>query len=195
MSVQIAMRQAPCFGESVSGDGVVILDREQTVLIVIIDVLGHGKTAAHLAREMESFIKTCPVAPVAGLMEMIHVHFKGTQGAAITMLNIDRPSRRFQVVGVGNVMLRKQEGEKWVSFHAQSGIVCEMIPTLRTQEGILDPQTLFIITSDGIRENIPLEEEPSLFMQSPSYIASYMMEHFAKYHDDATVVVIRCHYG
>ncbi|KUE80763.1 hypothetical protein ATO46_15275 [Aeromonas schubertii] len=195
MSVQVAMRQTPCFGESVSGDGVVILNRERVVFIAVIDVLGHGEKAAQLAREMESFIKSCPAATVAGLMEMVHLHFQGALGAAITMLSIDLEENRFQTVGVGNVMLRKRGWGSWVSFHAQSGIVCEMIPTLLTQEGEVEPQALFIITSDGIRENIPLEEDPSLFLRSPSDIAGYMMEHFAKHHDDATVVVARCRHG
>ncbi|WP_161624295.1 SpoIIE family protein phosphatase [Aeromonas diversa] len=195
MSVQVAMRQTPCFGEVSSGDGVVVVTRAHGALIVVIDVLGHGEVAALLAREMEGFIKGCPAASVAGLMEMVHQHFKGELGAAITMLSIDLERRQFQVVGVGNVMLRKHRLGKWFSFYAQSGVVCEMIPTLVPLEGSVEEHDLFIVTSDGIRENIPLEEEHSLSCWSPSQIAGYMMEHFAKHHDDATVVVARCHYG
>ncbi|MFB2862059.1 SpoIIE family protein phosphatase [Aeromonas sp. MdU4] len=195
MPVQVAMRQSPCFGEVSSGDGVVVLTREQGALIVVIDVLGHGDSAALLAREMEMFIKECPVLSLTGLMEMVHQHFKGTLGAAITMLSIDFAKNLFQVVGVGNVLLRKHDCGKWVSFHAQSGIVCEMIPTLISHEGTFETHDLFIMTSDGIRENIPLEEELSLLYWSPSQIAGYMMDHFSKHYDDATVVVARCHNG
>ncbi len=102
----------PCSGEYVSGDGAVIHEFEHGLLVVIIDVLGHGEKAAKTARAMESYIKELCSSDIVWLMEKVHEHFLTSQGAAMTMVYFDRLTHQLNGVAIGNTLLRRC-GEEW----------------------------------------------------------------------------------
>jgi len=186
-------RNRPFFGETVSGDGWVIADVEQGLLVVIIDALGHGYRAAELARQMESYINQHLSCDLTWLMTQVHEQFRGSIGAAVSMLYLDYSRQTLQGVAVGNTLIRKCNGH-WQSFHAQPGVVGEMLPTLRPFEASLMPQDLIVLSTDGISENIRLSDSPALCYQSVDEIASFFIDNHGKHHDDATVIVVRyCH--
>ncbi|MGL4827889.1 MAG: SpoIIE family protein phosphatase [Vibrio sp.] len=192
MKFDIAVRQVPYFGEIEAGDGYIIHQYESDLLIVIIDALGHGPKAANLARAMEIFLKEKANCDLDWLMQSLHQHFKGSLGAAVTMLHLDGAKGQFFGLGIGNTLVRRVNG-KAQSFFAQPGVVGEMLPTLRQFDGDFHQGDWFILTTDGIRENIDIHGEGLPWARnSSSFIASHYMEYFSKHHDDATVIVVRC---
>ncbi|EMB51888.1 SpoIIE family protein phosphatase [Vibrio mimicus] len=194
MNFDIAVRQVPYFGEPEAGDGYMVYQNEDDLLVVIIDALGHGPNAADLARAMERFLNEKANFDLTWLMQSLHEHFMGSLGAAVTMLHLDCRKNQFSGVGIGNNLLRKVNHSAQ-SFHAQPGVVGEMIPTLRQFQGTFQPEDWFILTTDGIRENLDLHEADVPWAQSSALrMASYYMDHFSKHHDDATVIVVRCHH-
>ncbi|EEY99695.1 serine phosphatase RsbU regulator of sigma subunit [Vibrio sp. RC586] len=194
MDFDIAVRQVPYFGEPEAGDGYLVYQNEDDLLVVIIDALGHGTHAAELARAMEKYLKEKANFDLTWLMKSLHERFLGSLGAAVTMLHLDSRNYQFSGIGIGNNLLRKVN-RRTQSFYAQPGIVGEMIPSLREFQGAFQPQDWFVLTTDGIRENLDLDEAGAPWLQhSARQIASYYMEHFSKYHDDATVIVVRCHH-
>lgn len=183
-------RVEPYLGEIESGDGLVIQQSDEDLLVVIIDVLGHGAKAAKLARQMESFIECNLTFDLLWLMTKLHTQFLGHQGAAVTMVYFDGETKKIKGVGVGNTLVRKC-GMPWHSFHSQPGIVGELLPTLRCFEGKFVSGDVFLFTTDGIKENIDAHECAPVQYQSLQLFSNYLFEHFSKQYDDSTVIVVR----
>ncbi|EEW09870.1 hypothetical protein [Vibrio mimicus] len=77
MNFDIAVRQVPYFGEPEAGDGYMVYQNEDDLLVVIIDALGHGPNAADLARAMERFLNEKANFDLTWLMQSLHEHFMG----------------------------------------------------------------------------------------------------------------------
>ncbi|MGF1753789.1 SpoIIE family protein phosphatase [Vibrio makurazakiensis] len=183
-------RIEPYTGEVVSGDGFVVLENNSDLLVTIIDVLGHGEKAAKLAREMEIFIKDNFSFDILWLMSELHLQFIERQGAAVTMVYFCRKTMTIKGLGVGNTLVRKC-GEPWQSFHAQPGIVGELLPHLRCFTSPFKSGDVFLFTTDGIKENINSEECLSVQYQSLQIFTHYLFDNFSKQYDDSTVIVVR----
>ncbi|SJN59462.1 Stage II sporulation protein E (SpoIIE) [Vibrio ruber DSM 16370] len=186
-------RSIPCVGESESGDGLLVREHDNVLMVAIIDVLGHGQEAAHLAREMEGYLDGCfnnrSFDGVSQLLEQMHDYFRGSLGAAVTLVSFNLRTRVFQGVGVGNTLMRKC-GDDWVSYFAQPGIVGEMIPTLNLFQGTFSNNDRFLLTTDGIKENLDLRECHFVQYRPLPQFVSFLIERFGKPHDDITVMVL-----
>ncbi|MBW3695020.1 serine/threonine protein phosphatase [Vibrio sp. T187] len=183
-------RIEPYLGEVESGDGLVIQQSDKDLLVVIIDVLGHGSKAAKLARKMENFIEGNLTFDLLWLMTKLHKKFLEYQGAAVTMVYFNGETKKIKGVGVGNTLVRKC-GMPWQSFHSQPGIVGELLPTLRCFEGRFVSGDVFLFTTDGIKENIDAHECESVQYQSLQSFSNYLFDNFSKQYDDSTVIVVR----
>ncbi|QMV15541.1 SpoIIE family protein phosphatase [Vibrio spartinae] len=186
-------RCIPCLGESESGDGVLVRENDSGLMVAIIDVLGHGPEAARLAREMEGYLDACfhtqSADELPRRLEQMHDYFRGSLGAAVTLVFFNLQTRCFQGVGVGNTLMRKC-GDDWRSYCAQPGIVGEMIPTLNVFQGSFGNNERFLLTTDGIKENLDLRQCHFAQYRPLPQFASFLVEHFGKSHDDITVIVL-----
>ncbi|KUI96660.1 SpoIIE family protein phosphatase [Vibrio sp. MEBiC08052] len=186
-------RCIPCLGESESGDGLLVRENDAGLMVAIIDVLGHGPEAARLAREMEGYLDGCFNTQLSDqlpqLLEQMHDYFRGSLGAAVTLVSFDIQTRCFQGVGVGNTLMRKC-GDDWISYFAQPGVVGEMIPTLNVFQGLFGNNERFLLTTDGIKENLDLRQCHFVQYRPLPQFASFLVEHFGKPHDDITVMVL-----
>ncbi|ASA55365.1 SpoIIE family protein phosphatase [Vibrio gazogenes] len=189
----------PYLGESESGDGVFVRENNLGLMVGIIDVLGHGPEAAHLARQMESYLDArfhadASIYPsltneLPQLLEQMHDHFRGSLGAAVTLVFFNLQTRCFQGVGVGNTLMRKC-GDDWRTYFSQPGVVGEMIPTLNVFQGPFGDNERFLLTTDGIKENLDLGLCHFAQYRPLQQFASFLVEHFGKPHDDMTVIVL-----
>ncbi|MDW6093928.1 SpoIIE family protein phosphatase [Vibrio rhizosphaerae] len=186
-------RCIPCFGESESGDGLLVRENDAGLMVAIIDVLGHGPDAARLAREMEGYLDSCFDARIHDdlpqQLELMHDYFRGRLGAAVTLAFFNVQTRCFQGVGVGNTLMRKC-GDDWISYFAQPGVVGEMIPTLNLFQGSFGNNERFLFTTDGIKENLDLRLCHYAQYRPLPQFASFLVEQFGKPHDDMTVMVL-----
>ncbi|WP_391856882.1 SpoIIE family protein phosphatase [Vibrio cidicii] len=183
----------PCCGEYVSGDGVVIHEFDTGLLVVILDVLGHGEQAAKTAREMEAFIEDICSTDVVWLMEKVHARFLSTQGAAMTIVFFDRTTHTLHGVAIGNTLLRRC-GEEWQSYFAQPGVVGELLPTLKMFSDTFKDGDTFLLTTDGIKENIDPESCRSFQYHSLDSFTHFLTTNFDKAYDDSTVIAVRYYY-
>lgn len=190
MGLDYSARVVPYLGELEAGDGFVIDERPNGVLVVVIDVLGHGEQAAVLAREIERFIQHSRDWPVAGLITALHQHLKGTLGAAATMVFFDTRAWVAEGVGVGNTLMR-QVWPKTRSFPAKSGVIGEMLPNLLPFQCSFQPGDMFVFTSDGISENLDEEAVSAAAIISCDAVVGLLFERYAKEFDDATALAIR----
>ncbi|WP_367989592.1 SpoIIE family protein phosphatase [Vibrio sp. NTOU-M3] len=194
MGFEYCVRVVPYFGELEAGDGVVVWEVPQGLLVVVIDVLGHGQNAAQLARQMEYYIQDKASMDIEWLMSQLHKYFIGSIGAAATMVFFNRETMTFKGVGIGNTLLRRC-AEPMKSFHAQPGVVGELLPTLRPFSSPFSSSESYLFTTDGIKENLDFDQLRGACHGSLSHLAAFLIDNFSKRHDDATVIAVRYHDG
>lgn len=180
----------PCFGERLSGDTVIIEQREELVFIAIVDVLGHGRDAYLVARKIEDCLREIWSADVVKTLHQLHAEIKGTRGAAagLTVLNLETSELFY--AGVGNTALRVF-GSRLMRLYSTEGIIGSHLRTPVEQKLQLNKSDIVLLYTDGIKDHFELKDYPQLLYESAQTIARNMVRHFNKQYDDATCAVLR----
>lgn len=185
----------PKSGQSVSGDGCVVVQTEYGVLAAVIDGLGGGEQAAHPMRLGLAVLRDHADRPLKELIQRCHVAMNHTRGAVIGLLRLDSKQKQASYIGVGNIGIHvvSQRAIKPIS---KNGILGHgNLPTLLEMNYTFDSGDIFILYSDGISTRII--SDPILtktrFPASDSldYIASDFVERYGKANDDVTVLIIK----
>jgi serine phosphatase RsbU (regulator of sigma subunit) len=155
--------------------------------IVVIDGLGHGESAASVARMALAALPPDLFEPQA-VLQACHHAISGTRGAAVGAAEIDLHARVIRFAGVGNIeaLLWTPHGTKHLL--SARGIVGKTLPKLRTEEYRLDTTWRLVLHTDGIKTGLRYAEEPWQPLNA-DVLAARLLDHFARDHDDATVVV------
>lgn len=174
-------------GETVSGDAFLIDRRNGSLLIGVVDGLGHGPKANEAALEFSAVINEEPTMPLDKLMATANLRLARTRGAAAAILRIDSTSRRLDFVGVGNIHLHSITPD---SVHpvCAPGIVGHRLRKIVPFGFDMPDWGVFAMCSDGISSRIVMEQYASLGAQQ---IADTLLESHGKSYDDATCVVVR----
>jgi len=83
-----AVAGRPLAGESVSGDGWLVVESADQALIGAIDGLGHGEAAAVATQLATKVVSENPGAPLDELFALCHHALEGTRGSAMTLVRI-----------------------------------------------------------------------------------------------------------
>ena len=190
MKFQFSVYCVPYQGEPQAGDGHFVCRLDNGLLVVIIDVLGHGVKAAELARKMEVKLQKIANEDVESLVCTMHKYLLGSLGAAMTAVYFDGETQQAKGVGIGNTLVR-QLGENYRSFSAQAGIVGELLPTLRPFSFGFQADETYLFTTDGVKENIDPDEMAFANSKALDYLSSYFVANYSKPYDDSTAIVVR----
>lgn len=177
----------PALGEHVSGDGFSVLHDEATLLVTVVDGLGHGEGAAEASTAFLEFVEQNADAALDDLMTRASKHLIGTRGAAASLIRIDPTMMKLHSCCVGNVHFHSL-ADRSIHPVAAPGIVGHRIRKVLHFSFDLPETGLFALCSDGLSSRIHLEQHANGSAQA---IADELLEHHGKFHDDATCVVVR----
>ena len=181
----------PCLGERVSGDVAITVAMEVKLLVVLIDVLGHGVEAHSLATEMADYVSKHPVAVPSTMIENLHKAFKGSRGAAAGCAVLDARSHDVTFAGVGNPSFRILSSSQSVTLPVSAGIIGREIRTPKDHSAQLLAKDLLIAHSDGVAESFQVADYPQIFSHGVHSIVRSVVRRFGKDYDDATCLVVR----
>ncbi len=181
----------PALGERVSGDVAVAVAMEDTLLVVMIDVLGHGAEAHGLAKEMADYVNKQPVAVPSTMIKNLHKAFKGSRGAVAGCAVLDARSHGFVFAGVGNPSFRIFGPLRSVTLPVSPGIIGKEIRTPKDHSAQLPTEGLLIACSDGVAEKFQVADYPQIFSHGVQSIVRSVVRRFGKNYDDATCLVVR----
>ncbi|HLL38638.1 MAG TPA: SpoIIE family protein phosphatase [Rubrobacteraceae bacterium] len=192
----IAARPYP--GQIVSGDLHVVRPFPEGVLVVVMDGLGHGISAATAARTASAALEGHAHESPISLIERCHQESKQTRGVVMSIASFNAPNSTMTWLGVGNVdgMLvrsganakERATGQRDEALITRGGVVGYQIPRLREAEISVNPDDVLILTTDGIR---PVTIDHLTLSDPPQQIADRILELHAKNTDDALVLVAR----
>jgi phosphoserine phosphatase RsbX len=191
--VQWAVGARTLPGETESGDLHLVTPLPTSVLIAVVDGLGHGPEAAFAARTATASLRERPQDEIVDLMRRCHASLRITRGVVMSIASIDAKTNQMTWLGVGNVdatLFRANPDAKPAreSLPHHGGVVGFQMPSLRiTRLSIARGDTL-VFATDGISSRFHAD---SPLGWHPQDAADNMLKRYGKDTDDALVLVAR----
>jgi hypothetical protein len=179
-------------GETESGDGwAARADGSQSLLVGVVDGLGHGPMAAVAARAaLQAFDDANEGAP-APMLQHMHAALHGTRGAAGAVARLDIATGTLLFAGAGNIAGRLLSGVEDRSLLSQHGTLGLQVRRLQDIAYPWAEHTLLVLHSDGITSRWNLAGDTGLLQSEPEVIAGWILRDHCRGRDDATVVVVK----
>lgn len=181
----------PFPGETDLGDAYIVKCLDESVLIGVVDGLGHGEEAATAARITLETLEENAQDSITALVKHCHERLRGTRGAVMSLASINPRDQTLSWVAVGNVegvLARRGSPKQRAQEHMmlRGGLVGFHLPSLHVSKVPIAPGDVLILATDGIRNGFTLI---NMIDESPQKVADYICTEFSKGTDDALVLV------
>jgi anti-sigma regulatory factor (Ser/Thr protein kinase) len=190
---EVGIYGRPFPGEEASGDQALFERDEDSLLLVVLDGLGHGLPARDAADVAVASLRSEAHTSLPSMLESCHTALHKTRGAVATVARVLEREDELEVAGVGNVTLHlagpgrssRVSGALWVlgSPGPRRKPVLERMP--------LAARDAVVLFSDGLSARFELSQELDLLREHPIIIAQQLLQRFARANDDALVLVAR----
>lgn len=172
-------------GQTESGDGYVIRRHEGGTLhlVGVVDVLGHGTSAAPVARIAERCLRETSAESATAVVEDLHRALRGTRGAAALVCTFDGTT--IEGCGVGNVNMRAVGCR--VPVVLSPGILGGRVRAFHSFTAELSRGARLVLYSDGIVSHFEAEVIEGLGTEEA---CEAIMSRYRRPHDDATVLAV-----
>jgi anti-sigma regulatory factor (Ser/Thr protein kinase) len=190
-TMQIGVVSEPIRDEEECGDGWGIRKFADSLLLMVVDGLGHGTFAAEAAREAERILARAQSASMQDIMQDAHDALKKTRGAALALTKIEPAQGVLSFLGVGNISASIISPGTSRSMASHNGTVGQQM--LRIQEFTCpwNADSILVMHSDGITSRWDLGRYPGIWGKHPSIVAALLHRDASRGRDDATVLVAK----
>jgi hypothetical protein len=190
--VEWSVAARPAEGHAESGDFSCVREVEGGVLLVAVDVLGHGTGAATAARELEHRLEIEPVTDLPGLFARCDAWIRSQRGAVMTAVLVLARERRIRYLGVGNVQAvivraANPAAREWLLL--RSGVLGNGVGALEARSSTIETGDVVVLATDGIHAAYASAIDP---FEPVDAIARTVLERHARPVDDALVLAARC---
>lgn len=174
------------------GDAFAVRVGTNATTVMLMDVLGHGPTAASDAkRGLEGFLKP----KLDGLAEIdlaLEDALGGGRGAAALVVEIPHEPGVLRCIGLGNVKgdIVMADG-RHVGIPSQPGIWGHSTRRPRVTEHPWPEGAVLVLSTDGLKSHSKVPEPASLYFRKADIIAATLYKLKRRGSDDAGVLVVR----
>ena len=176
-------------GESECGDTWRIAGNEGTVVMMVVDGLGHGPLAATAAQAAAVAFAQRPFEPPSETMQHLHAALSGGRGAAAACAMLSVANTKVAYAGVGNISGSLISAEKSRGMVSHNGILGAQLLRKQQFEYERGSGDKIVMHSDGMSARWSLQAYPGLFVRHPAVIAGVLYRDHARPRDDVTVLV------
>ena len=174
----------PFKGLTVCGDSFLLDEREGTLLVAVIDGLGHGFESWVAAEKAVEVIRDNADLGVESILLRCHKELRATRGAAVGILKVHEGGEG-EFCGVGNIEVTALHGSA-PSVFCLAGIVGHNLRTSRVMTFRMKPGDVYCALTDGVSTRGNLK---SCLPGPPEDVARRIVDQWGRAHDDATAVV------
>ena len=191
--IEWAVAASSLQGQGASGDCYLVKVRPRSVLVVVIDGLGHGAAAAAAAALAVRTIAGHDEQSMISHVQRCHERLRGTRGAVMSLASFNGRDNTMTWLAVGNVegVLLRDTDTTDIRRHSlliRGGVVGEQLPALNAAVIPVARGDMLILTTDGIRGGFA----PAVVVTDPvQKIADRILVDHATATDDALVLVSR----
>jgi anti-sigma regulatory factor (Ser/Thr protein kinase) len=188
---RIAGLALPVATETVSGDAWATVAAGGRTLVLLVDGLGHGSSAADAANTATRLFCEHGQKDLAELMTVLHQGLHGTRGAAAAIAEMDPGTHELRYSGIGNISASLLTGSGSRSLVSHNGIVGHQARPARIFTYPWQQESMLILHSDGVSSRWKLEAYPGLLRRDPAIVAGILYRDHARERDDKSVVACR----
>lgn len=175
------------------GDAHLVSVGAKSVLIAVLDGLGHGPDAAAATRAALDVMGRHPDDDLVALLRRCHVAASGTRGIVMSLARFDWERGSLAWVGVGNVqgiLIRGDDRAAKPREHLipGHGLVGYRLPFVTLAVRPFIEGDFLVMSTDGVGPGIAEEPVPRLPAKD---VAEQLVERFATRKDDALVLAVR----
>jgi anti-sigma regulatory factor (Ser/Thr protein kinase) len=189
--IDIGVVSVPIKGEDVCGDGWAARKSSDSVMLMVVDGLGHGILASDAAREAERIFATSRNDSLTTIIQDSHDALKKTRGAAMAVASLNLENRLVSFAGVGNIggSIVTPTSSRGMASH--NGTVGHQVPRVQEFTFPWDGDSLLIMHSDGLKSSWDLRAYPGIWSKHPGLIAGMLYRDFSRERDDVTIMVAK----
>jgi serine/threonine protein phosphatase PrpC len=192
MHLEIGTYLRPFFGERMIGDAIVTSVNNNFTYLVVIDGIGHGPKAAIISSAIKSFIEKNWIPNPSELIEKVHYHMKGSEGAVIGISVINHKESTLLYAGLGNITCRII-GSTNKSMVSADGLLGVRLRSVQNSRIVLNDKDLIIMHSDGVSSSSSsLIDFPKLQVTSSRLLAKKIVQVFGSEYDDVSCIIVKC---
>ncbi len=176
--------------EVVAGDAWAVAERDDRLVALVIDGLGHGVGAHEAAiRAVESFWQD-PFRRPGEVLHDLDQALRGSRGAAVALALVEPGRETVTFCGIGNVRAVLLGDGSHTEMVSHYGIVGSNVRTLREFTHPWDPSTLLVMHTDGASARWSLSEWPHVQQHHPAVLAAAVTRAHRRERDDTCVLVV-----
>ncbi len=180
-------------GRGESGDQYLVESFSDGVLVMVVDGLGHGPSAAIAGKAAVAAVEGHASEPVAALLKRCHEGLRRTRGAVVSLASFNVLGGQMTWLGIGNVkglLLRAngRAGRSRERLLLRGGVVGYQLPTLRPATLPVEPGDTLILATDGLRS---VFADDLALGEAPQQMADRIFAEYRRGTDDAMVLVAR----
>jgi anti-sigma regulatory factor (Ser/Thr protein kinase) len=188
--IEVGVVSVPIKGEDICGDGWGVRKTAQSILLMVVDGLGHGILASEAAREAERIFGHAGDSPTAILNDS-HDALKKTRGAAMAVASLRFESRLVSFAGVGNIGSSIVTPETSRGMASHNGTVGHQIQRIQEFTFPWNADGILVMHSDGLKSGWDLARYSGIWSKHPALIAGMLYRDFTRERDDVTVLIAK----
>ena len=180
----------PLTGELVCGDGWSVRQTRDRAMLLLVDGLGHGPSAAEAADRAVTTFADAPERSPVETVSMLHEALRTTRGAAIGVAEVQRTNEGAFVTfcGVGNTVATIVGASGTKALPSMNGTAGLTLPSAKTFTAPWSVGDTLVMHSDGIATRWRLDAYPAIRQHDPAITAAVLHRDFSRGRDDATVL-------
>jgi anti-sigma regulatory factor (Ser/Thr protein kinase) len=190
-NLHIGAVSEPLPGETECGDGWGIRKFPDSLVLMVVDGLGHGVLASEAAREAERILALAQADSPLPILQDIHDALRKTRGAAVAVARIQEAKGLLSFAGVGNISASIVSPGLSRSMASHNGTVGHHMPRIQEFTYPWNADSTMIMHSDGLGSRWDLERYPGIWSKHPSLISAVLHRDFCRGRDDVTVLVAK----
>lgn len=189
--LEVGAASRPRYLEAANGDSFAIKQWDSSVLVGVIDGLGHGLHAQGAAQAARDYVERHFDLPLDQLFRGVDRACRGTRGVVMALARFDWDRACITTASVGNIEWRVFPASRTNYFEIRRGIIGSNAPNPIVKEHPWHAQNILVLHTDGLRTHWSSDEFPALLDKPAAEIAQGLLRALAKDDDDATALVVR----
>lgn len=183
----------PMEGEEFCGDDFLVKQYANSILVAVVDGLGHGREALDASGKALQYLQQYKNESLINLTNHCHEKLRNTRGVVMSLATFDINEDVMSWMGVGNVegiLFRNSDADETSreTILLKGGVVGYKLPQLKASMMTIQPGDTLVFTTDGVGYGYSNEIN---IKQSTDDIARYIFNHFVNNNDDAQILVAR----
>jgi anti-sigma regulatory factor (Ser/Thr protein kinase) len=178
-------------GTEENGDTFVVKMWSESILVGVIDGLGHGHFAHRAAQAARQYVESHYDQPLDQIFRGVGRACRATRGVVMALARFDWMLDRLVFASLGNIEVRVFPHSEPFHFIIRRGVIGLNAPAVVVTEHPWPIGDMLVLHSDGLRTHWSWRDFPDVLNKPAPALAQEFLGMLAKEEDDATVIVVR----